>query len=575
MSEQRQGKWDRIVHDGAFDAVVVGGGINGIGVYRELALQGLRVLLVERNDFCSGCSAAPSRMIHGGLRYLENGEFELVRESLRERDALLVNAPHLVHPLPTVIPVTSIFSGLLNSAANFVGISGKPSNRGAIAIKLGLTLYDWVTRKNRQLPRHRFHRARQTHARWPGLTRAIQCSATYFDAWISHPERLALELIQDTERLAPDCVALNYARLLPDEAGFLLRDETAGTTVTVVPGLIVNATGAWLDDAIDEICGESGHERLVSGTKGSHLIIDNPALEAALAGHMVYFENSDGRVCIVYPFFGKVLAGSTDIRVKSAERVRCEPEEQDYILNSLRLVFPQIDVGAEDVVFSFSGIRPLPKSSHDFTGRITRGHFTRRIKGRVPQICMIGGKWTTFRAFAAQAADEVLEELGRKRSTDTLELPIGGGKGFPLAGAILERDLAATFGVSAKRAAHLVSTYGTTAGDLLAFCQSRSDDVPVDGETEITAAEIACLVRHEYVVNLTDIVLRRTTLAIRGLLTKDLIDRLTDIATRELGWAPAESERQRALLIHDLSTYYGVSQEKLDNQDISRSKICV
>lgn len=130
MSAERQIIWDRIAGDGAFDAVVVGGGINGIGVYRDLALQGLKVLLVERNDFCSGCSAAPSRMIHGGLRYLENGEFDLVRESLRERDALLGNAPHLVHPLPTVIPITSYLSGLLNSAASFLKVSGKPSSRG-------------------------------------------------------------------------------------------------------------------------------------------------------------------------------------------------------------------------------------------------------------------------------------------------------------------------------------------------------------------------------------------------------------------------------------------------------------
>ena len=140
MPEQRDDNLDQIRRDGAFDVIVVGGGINGIGVFRELALQGLRVLLVERRDFCSGCSAAPSRMIHGGLRYLENGEFNLVRESLRERDALLVNAPHMVRPLPTTIPITSVFSGLLNAAAGFLGLSSKPASRGALPIKIGLSL---------------------------------------------------------------------------------------------------------------------------------------------------------------------------------------------------------------------------------------------------------------------------------------------------------------------------------------------------------------------------------------------------------------------------------------------------
>ena len=137
---------ERIRKDPVFDAVVIGGGVNGIGVYRDLSLQGLRVLLVEKNDFCSGCSAASSRMIHGGLRYLENGEFGLVRESLRERDALLRNAPHLVRPLPTVIPIATFGSGLFNSAATLFGLKGKPSARGVLPVILGLSLYDWVTR---------------------------------------------------------------------------------------------------------------------------------------------------------------------------------------------------------------------------------------------------------------------------------------------------------------------------------------------------------------------------------------------------------------------------------------------
>lgn len=575
MSEQRQEKWDRIARDGAFDAVVVGGGINGIGVYRDLALQGVRVLLVERNDFCSGCSSALSRMIHGGLRYLENGEFDLVRESLRERDALLVNAPHLVHPLPTVIPIGSLFSGLLNSAASFFGFSGQPASRGAVPIKLGLTLYDWVTRKRRLLPKHQFRGAKATRDTWPGLSGAIRCSATYHDAWISHPERLGLELVRDVEEAAPDCVALNYACLEPEGDEFFLRDEVSGRRERISAKIIVNATGAWLDDAIDELAGNSGHERLVSGTKGSHLILDNPALEKALGGHMVYFENADGRVCIVFPFFGKVLAGSTDIRVKTAERVRCEPEEEAYILGSLRLVFPEIDFSAEDIVFSYSGIRPLPKSDHDFTGRISRGHFTTRIEGPVPQICMIGGKWTTFRAFAEQAADEVLGALGRTRKVQTQTLPIGGGKGFPQAATVLERDLAAKYDISLGRAAHLAGTYGTTAVKLLAFCQGRPDDQGLATGTEITAAEVAFLARHENVVTLADIVLRRTTLAIRGLLSEELLDKLAAIAGEELGWSEEECKDQRDRLIEDLSTYHGVSLDGRRNEDMSRSRICV
>ena len=138
------------------DVCVVGGGINGISVFRELALQGVNVLLVEKHDYCSGASAALSRMVHGGLRYLENGEFSLVRESLAERDRLLKNAPHLVAPLPTTVPVFDIFSGLANGIVRFLGLSRRPSRRGAVAVKAGLSIYDFLTRKRALMPRHRF-----------------------------------------------------------------------------------------------------------------------------------------------------------------------------------------------------------------------------------------------------------------------------------------------------------------------------------------------------------------------------------------------------------------------------------
>lgn len=575
MSEQRQKHWDNLRANNAFDVVVVGGGINGIGVYRELAMQGLRVILVERNDFCSGCSAAPSRMIHGGLRYLENGEFDLVRESLRERDALLVNASHLVHPLPTVIPIKSVFSGLLNSAASFFGIAGKPSSRGAVPIKLGLALYDWVTRKRRLLPRHGFQGRKATRAKWPKLTPDLRFSATYHDAWISHPERLGIELIGDTQRQASDCVPLNYAELTPSEnGGFQLECLRTGDRAVISVRLVVNATGAWLDDTIRQISGETERERLVSGTKGSHLIIDNKEMEEALAGHMVYFENADGRVCIVFPYLGKVLAGSTDIRVKSATRVRCEDEERNYILDSLRLVFPGIDIKADDIVFSFAGIRPLPKSDHDFTGRISRGHHTKRLDGPVPQLCMVGGKWTTFRAFAEQTADDVLAELEQPRRVMTLETSIGGGRHYPDEIGQLEEALENEFSLDAARAGHLAQTYGTAAAALQEFCQDLGGDRPIAGSS-LTENEVISLIRNEFVETISDLALRRTSLAIDGSLSLDIIDRLTDLIRRERNLTSQEAERQRSSLIQELDDYYGVSLQMLEARNQLWSDQCV
>ncbi len=462
MSVTRRTKMNELDRDGFFDVVVMGGGVNGIGVYRDLALQGLRVLLVERNDFASGCSAAPSRMIHGGLRYLENGEFDLVRESLHERDLLLQNAPHMVRPMPTLIPITSAFSGLLNGAASFFGWSGKPSNRGALPIKAGLSLYDWVTRKRRVLPRHQFNSGAKTHKDWPDLMSEAKYSAVYYDAWISHPERLCVEMIKDVAQTNAASIALNYAEMVVEDGNHTVVCQRSGRRFAVTAKVIVNATGAWLDATASELENHPG-EQMVSGTKGSHLVIDNDALKSALNGHMVYFENADGRVCIVFPYLGHVLAGSTDIRVAEPTQVRCEDSELDYILASLRLVFPEIAVIPEEVVFSYSGIRPLPTSDHDFTGRISRGHFTKRVSGTPPQFCMVGGKWTTFRAFAEQTADDVLTELGRTRSTSTQDLPIGGGKDF----AQVTDAFASGGSVEPDRAHHLMDHYGSHATDVL------------------------------------------------------------------------------------------------------------
>jgi glycerol-3-phosphate dehydrogenase len=578
MPRQRQDIFREIDANGAFDVLVIGGGINGIGVYRDLSLQGLRVLLIEQNDFCSGCSAAPSRMIHGGLRYLENGELDLVRESLRERDALLRNAPHMVRPLPTTIPITGLFSGLFNAAVTFLGWPGKPSNRGALPIKLGLSLYDFVTGGPRKLPRHSFRGARATRALWPHLTPRLRWSATYYDAWISYPERLGMELILDTEHQAPDSIALHYARLRSDTGGsFEIADGESGTVHRVTARAVVNAAGAWLDEVIAILTPQGkGQQRLVSGTKGSHLILDNEAVLQALNCHMIYFENTDGRVCIVFPYLGRVLVGSTDIRVSPPVRPRCEPEETDYILASLRLIFPGLTVEASDIVFSYSGIRPLPVSDHDFTGRISRGHFTRRIDGTVPVFCMVGGKWTTFRAFAEQTADEVLKELGRPRRCRTDDIPIGGGKAFPSSPDPEEliNRLAARYGLTEPRACHLANAYGTRAEDLLTFCVERADDLPLHPSSPITGGEIAWLIRHEHVVHLADIILRRTSLAITGQVNATLIDRIALVAAAELGWSPERTHRERGAIIAELRDYHNVTPEMLEKRAQEGKKSC-
>jgi glycerol-3-phosphate dehydrogenase len=552
MPDPRQDRIDRIAADGTFDVIVVGGGINGIGVFHDLSLQGLRVLLVEMNDFCSGCSAAPSRMIHGGLRYLENGEISLVRESLIERDRLLRNAPHLVRPLPTTIPIDRMTSGLANAALGFLGFTGRPHPRGALPIKLGLTVYDGITGHNRVLPRHRFRGRSATRAAWPALRKDVRFSATYHDAWISHPERLGLELIGDATAHNPQALALNYARLSHADDGLTLTDGESGQCLPVSAKVLVNATGAWIDQSAASL-GARLNERLVSGTKGSHLILDNPALMAALNGHMIYFEHSDGRVCIVFPYLGRILAGSTDLRVDEASRTACSVDERDYILGALQDLFPDIPVSQDQIVYSYAGIRPLPVSDADFTGRISRGHSVRRLHGDVPQIGMVGGKWTTYRAFAEETVDLVLADLGVARRTSTRDLTIGGGTGYD---NHLVDDLVSRFRLARTRAEHLADLYGTHAKAVAEFCAER-DDRPLPGAV-LTESEVVWFIRREQALHLADVLQRRSPLAIRGELSPELVGATARVMAGEIGWTDECVKAEISSFLSDLEAYHGV-----------------
>ena len=559
------------------DVCVLGGGINGLSVFRELALQGVNVLVVDKADYCSGASAALSRMVHGGLRYLENGEFSLVQESLVERDRLLRNAPHYVAPLPTTVPIFDVFSGLGNGIVRFLGLTRRPSRRGAIAIKAGLGIYDFLTRKRALMPKHQFRGRRSTLAKWPALNPAIRNSATYYDAWVSHPERIGIELLRDGLSAGPNAAALNYATIEQASAGgFLLRDGISGETLAIKPELIINATGGWIDIANDTLFPQEARPApLMGGTKGSHLIIDHPGLRDMLDGHMIYYENEDGRICILFPYLGKVLVGSTDIRVDDPGTVRCEADERDYILQSLAFVLPGIVIRPEEIVFQFSGVRPLPASSDSFTGRIPRDHFCTMLDGRdggPPVLCMIGGKWTTFRSFGEMAADMALERLGRPRQLDTAERTFGGGRGFPGKQDLWVRELAQATGITFDRAGTLFARYGTDAQDVARFIALEPDRALPHADYSVR--ELVHLIRHEAVEHLDDLLLRRTTLAISGELSLDMADAALDILAAEKGWSLPRMAEERTRFLTLLNDRHGVTEETLSARNEQRSELC-
>ena len=551
--------------------LVIGGGINGISVFRELALQGVDVLLVERSDYCSGASAALSRMVHGGLRYLENGEFKLVRESLEERDRLLANAPHYVSPLMTTVPVFDVFSGVGNGAVRFLGLSRRPSRRGAVVVKFGLSIYDFLTRKRAAMPEHSFRGRKKTFGLWPALNPDLIGSATYYDAQVSHPERLGIELLKDGLGAGEHARALNYAEVRREGGGLVLHDAISGRSAAIAPDIIVNATGGWIDLTNREILPDTGAQApLMGGTKGSHLMIDNPALLEALGGHMLYYENEDGRICILFPYLGKVLVGSTDIRVDDPGTVRCEADERDYILQSLAFVLPEIRIAPEEIVFQFAGVRPLPASEDSFTGRIPRDHFCSFVEqaGSPPVLCMIGGKWTTFRSFGEMASTMVLERLGRNARVDTAGRAIGGGRDYPAVPRGWKKKLASRTGIPLARIDALFAAYGTDAAELADFI-SAAPDAPVGGSGH-SARELIHLIRSEAVEHLDDLLLRRTTLAVSGRLSSDMVEAALALLAEERGWSAdaTATERQRFLTL--LAERHGVSESTLISRNMRK-----
>jgi glycerol-3-phosphate dehydrogenase len=544
--------------------LIVGGGINGIGTFRDLALNGVDVLLVDRADFCSGASAASSHMAHGGIRYLENGEFRLVREAVQERNRLIRNAPHLVQPLPTTIPIFRRFSGLLNAPLKFLGLLDRPSERGALVIKIGLMLYDAYTGRARVVPRHQLLDRQHSLALWKDLNPAVTHTATYFDGAILQPERLAVELLLDAENENPHARALNYVGLVgAADAHVTLRDELSDSDYTVKPRLVVNAAGPWIDFANQTL---GTPTRFIGGTKGSHLVLDHPQLRATIGDHEFFFENKDGRIVLIFPLFDRVLVGTSDISTDSPDEVVCTEDEVDYFLQMIDRVFPAVKVTRDHIVFRFSGVRPLAATTSRATGQITRDHEIQILPPKrtglpFPIYSLVGGKWTSFRAFSEQVTDKALAFLGLDRRSTTQNLPIGGGRGFPLNLEDRARALAgivASSGLSAERAEILLGRYGTRASQLKEFIVAGTD-APLRTLPAYSRREIGFIARHEKVVHLDDLLLRRSMLAMLGHLQRASVDEVADAAAEHLGWSRQLKESETSRFVRILNERHRVS----------------
>lgn len=394
---QRERQWKALNATSTWDVVVIGGGASGLGVAVHAAASGLKTALVEREDFAKGTSSKSTKLIHGGVRYLQQGNIKLVREALRERGLLMKNAPHLVHDMKFVIPTYTWWTRL------YYGIGLKVYDR--LAGKLGLG-------------KSHFHSASEASGLLPGIeSEGLQGGVSYHDGQFDDAH-LALSLVQTA--LQSGATLVNYCAVtgLVKEGktvrGVQLEDRIGGGSLTVNARFVVNATGAFSDEILR--MDRPRHKPIIRLSQGVHLVVDRRFFPGETA--LLIPKTDDGRILFAVPWHGKVILGTTDTPI---EQVSSEPvpldAEIDFILTHMQRFLSQAPT-REDVLSAFAGIRPLVKMSDKKTSELARDHVVRT--GRSGLISVMGGKWTTYRKMAADVLRKIeSRSQGRVSLADT------------------------------------------------------------------------------------------------------------------------------------------------------------
>lgn len=562
--------------------VILGAGVNGCAVARELALNGVSTWVVDANDISFGATSKSSRLIHGGLRYLEYGEFRLVQESLHERGRLRRLAPHFVRPLRLFIPVKSRLSGLAASALRFMGVTriGFMKNltrqfrraRGLWLVDLGLAFYDWFA-AGPEFPKHTVHEI-GTHGTPEINPHRCRWLAAYSDAQMWGTERFCVALLDDARRIAReqsiDFRVVTHADVSWDAGTLVINpdrnrpalDSDSSISFRVEPDLVVNATGAWGDRTLAGL--NIPCPPLFGGTKGSHFLTWNRRLAAALHGHGVYAEAEDGRLVFILPHGDAVLVGTTDERFEhSPEEAVASDAELDYLVGMVNRLMPQIGLTRDDIATHYSGVRPLPRADGT-TASVTRDHAVVPMQADgVTVLTLVGGKLTTCRAFGETVADDVMKRLGVVRTADTRERVVPGNADYPLDPATLESrivSLAEQSGLTLESAREVWSLFGTGAEAILAECRAAESAAELPDIIEGTAlptSVVRWIVRNEWVETLDDLVERRLMLVFGRQLSEETLASLARCLVAEGKLADEDVEQAVATTSTRLLAYYG------------------
>lgn len=515
---------DRPPLDGQhFNVVVVGGGINGIAIARQCAQSGKRTLLLEKNDFGSGTTSRSTRIIHGGLRYMEHGEIGLVRESLRERNRMLRQQPHLVRPMQFLLALQA------------------GSRHSALAIRAGLWLYSALA----GAPRNKNHNRAEIHALESLLDAGKSWSIfSYDDAQCEFPERLLAEWLCDG--LQAGAVARNHSAVLDlhSQAGrarrVIFRDQFTRAEETVEADWIINATGPWADRLCDQF-ELHGRNRMVSGVRGSHIVL--PTFPGAPHA-AVYSEAPDGRPIYVIPWNGQLLAGTTEVADENdPEESQPSLAEINYLLSSVQRLFPLRQFSASDIHYAFAGVRPLPYSPGKSAAAITRRHFIHdhSEEGAAGMLSIIGGKLTT----AASLARECARKIGIDAPEPQMPLALASHENIDSSLQHWAAEVAATAHISEASALMLVEWHGSRALTLARMAaQYELYRFPLCEHSTHLVVEAVAAVEQEYAFTLGDILLRRVPVALGACWNEDCSRLAAHRIGEALHWDRVHRERE-------------------------------
>jgi glycerol-3-phosphate dehydrogenase len=474
-----------------FHVVVIGGGINGAAIARECARAGKKTLLVEQNDFACGVTSRSTRIIHGGLRYLEHGELGLVRESIHERERLLRERSHLVHPV------------------QFLFLLNEQSQRSAMKVRAGLWLYQRIAGRKAaragEIELKRVQRALDAGHQWLLLN--------YEDAQCEFPERLVAEWV--TEAAEAGAVVRNHCEVLAVDVaqgrarGVLLRDRITGKDERVDASWILNCTGPW----VDRICQRSTirtEKPLLGGVRGSHIIL--PRFSGAPTAAL-YTEAADGRPVFVLPWNDQLMVGTTEVPdTGDPGKTSPSPEEIEYLLKTAATLFPKAKFTVNDIRYAFAGVRPLPHVSGGKASGITRRHFLHdhTSEGAMRMISVVGGKLTTAASLARECARKIGLHVEEPKA-----VTIGPGSSLDpmLDQEVLE--IARAGSVSEETARGIMEWHGKRAMDIARMALVSAElRAPICPHTSHIVAEVVEAYRKEFAVSLADALLRRVPVAL-------------------------------------------------------------